>query len=280
MRQLFAAGAGALLVTACADAYGPAYSQQAYGGSYGVQCVSDAPVVHVGATDPCAGGTVYPVSSRAAQDHGHGGYAHGDTKPLPHYGAAGPVQPSPHAYGTHAVPPHLAGLRGTAPVRQSYFYGELGGTAYEIDDSIYGVQGRLGWQGASGFGAEVEGSLGVSDEDVVVLVDVIDPVTGVATPTSVDVSVGVDNQIAGFARYALPVGARTNLLARAGYHRTEFDLDMGAFGSESVTEDGFAYGAGVEFGVSPRSALRLDYTRYDTDNGALDSASVGYQVRF
>ena len=275
MNKLLAAGAGALLLTACADAYGPAYTYGAQGGTYIEGCGPVAATVHAPAPvmDPCAGGTVYPVSSSGMHE-----YPIGDAHPMPHHG--GPVEPAAHAYGTHAVPPHATGLRGTAPVRQSYFYGELGGTAYEVDDSIYGVQGRLGWHSASGFGAEVEGSVGVSDEDMVVLVDVIDPVTGIATPTNVDVSIGVENQVAGFARYALPLGAKTNLLARAGYHRTEFEMDMGAFGEEDVTEDGFAYGAGVEFAVSPRGALRLDYTRYDTDNGTLDSASVGYQVRF
>ena len=259
MKQLFAAGAGALLVTACADAYGPTYSQQAYSGSYGVQCVPGAPVAYAGATDPCAGGTVYPVSSRAAQGHGHGsGYAHGGAKPVSHYGPAGPVQPSPHAYGTHA----LQGLRG--PIGGKYgfrphVYAGLGGSYVTMDGydgELVTLTGRGGAQMTPWLSAEVEASRSIGSAE----------------------GYELDYQLAGFARLSAPQPWRVKPFVRAGYQVAR----LGEVGDdEGFSIDSFVFGAGAEVAVSPRSALRFDYTRPENlGDETFDQFTASYQVKF
>lgn len=182
------------------------------------------------------------------------------------------------AYGTAAAGA-LSALRGTAQPRRGYKYGELGGVAYDPFDDTYGVQGRVGYQSANYWGVEAEGSLGLTDRtEVVAVADPLSP-TGF---TDVSVEAGIKHSLAGFGRLAYPVTPRLSLVSRVGYHTTTLEGEAGGVQAD-VDIDGFAYGGGMEYSLSPRSALRLDYTNYDGGNdasGTLDSLALGYQVRF
>lgn len=148
------------------------------------------------------------------------------------------------------------GLRGN----QSYIYGNLGGIAYDAGEDSFGVVGRLGYQSPYYLGAEVEGSVGVSDSEVV---SGTDRIKG-----------GVDYSVAAFALARLPVGDRFAVHARGGYHVTKIgaQLDDGtAIVSGSESFDGFAYGAGAEFNMSPKTSFRVDYTRYELDAQTINS---------
>ena len=83
----------------------------------------------------------------------------------------------------------------------------------------------------------------------------------------------VDYQLAGFGTARMPITPRMSFRARGGYHLTDL--------SGPSNEEGFAYGAGLEYALSPRDALRFDYTNYEIDGASnLDSLSIGYQRRF
>ena len=146
-----------------------------------------------------------------------------------------------------------------------------------IRDS-YGIIGRLGVQ-KSWYGAEVEGSFGVSGEDDTVIVT--DPNTGADVP--VDVSADFDHTIAAFATARAPLGGGFTGLARLGYHSTQIGVDGSAQGfsaNESEDFDGVAYGAGVEYDFDPVNGVRVDYTRYDLGSDTTDSLSATYLRRF
>jgi len=263
MKTTLLLAASALLVTACSAPYGQhsaPYGHNTYGGQYGAtqsyqygDCGSSA----------CAPGTGYSVA------------------PKPHH-AGYPAQTGPQtinaphaAYGSAAAAP-LAALHGTSQPRRGYTYGELGGVAYDPFDDTYGVQGRLGYQSASYWGVEAEGSLGLTDRTEVVTV------AGPTGPVDVTVDAGVKHSLAGFGRLAYPVSPRVNLVSRVGYHTTTLEGEAGGVQSD-IDIDGLAYGAGIEYVLSPRSAVRLDYTNYDGGDdaaGSLDTLAVGYQVRF
>jgi opacity protein-like surface antigen len=176
-------------------------------------------------------------------DTTYGGYAQTGYDPsyhhTPHYEKTGPL-----------------GLRGT----KSYIYGNLGGIAYDVGDDGFGVVGRLGYQSPYYVGTEVEATYGVSDSESV---NGTDTVKG-----------GVDYSVAAFALARLPLGDRFAVHARGGYHVTKIgaELDDGTTvtsGSESF--DGFAYGAGAEFNMSPKTSVRVDYTRYELDAQTINS---------
>jgi len=154
---------------------------------------------------------------------------------------------------------------------QPYFNGKLGAVAYDTDKDPYGLQARLGYQSNNIWGAEIEGSMGL-DED-----RVNDPINLETTTLDVDYSVGA------FALARLPLHDRLSVHARGGYHTTKIsaDVDDGTTVTEFSNEfDGFAYGAGAEFNVTPKDSLRVDYTRYEGEGNDLDSISLGYARKF
>lgn len=252
--------------------YGNAPQSYGQSASYGADCAT-----------PCASG--YDVGSGYV-DHGytsapapHGpayGQSHGQPYGQPHHAQhQALVYPGAHAYGgapQHSyTTPYAArqGLRGGQSA-SPYLYGSLGGTMYDTDADFYGIQGRLGYQSKSIFGAEIEGSIGLTDETSLIGLDTFD--------------VKVDNQIAAFAVARLPVGEKFNVLGRVGYHNTEFSGELttpaGVSTSADVGQDGIAYGIGAEYKVSPLTSLRGDLTRYDVDGGSLDSVSLAVARKF
>ncbi len=212
----------------------------------------------------CAAQSSYPV---AQQNYGHA-----------------PQTPNQHAYGqsvqghpgygvpAYAAPTHHAkhGLRGP---KKSYTYGSLGATMYDVDSDLFGAQARLGWQSASFFGAEVEGSLGLTDDE-----SFEDFGAGPVLATS-----EIDNQIAAFGVARLPVSPQFNVLGRVGYHNTELSAEADLAGTTVESEfstDGIAYGVGAEYAFTPKTSIRADYTRYDFDGPDADAVSLAIARKF
>lgn len=172
------------------------------------------------------------------------------------YGGYADTTHGPVYYETAKPKKGPFGLRGTS----SYLYGNLGGIAYDVGEDNFGVVTRLGYQSPYYIGAEVEGTLGVSD---------------IKTQNGADsIKGGVDYSVAAFALARLPLGERFSVHARGGYHVSKIgaQLDDGTSvvsGSESF--DGFAYGGGAEFNLSPKTSMRVDYTRYELDAQTINS---------
>lgn len=163
-----------------------------------------------------------------------------------------------HSAGHHTGTTHYSGgapaLRGRhhSANHNLGYYGTLG--AVNVDGDIFGVQGRLGKNFHKHFGAEIEGSTGITRDN----------------------GTGLDYSVAGFGVGRLPITQKIGLLARGGYHVSEYS--NGAFDN---TEDGFAYGVGGEYALNSKSGLRADWTRYETDNlGTQDAFSLAYLRRF
>lgn len=202
--------------------------------------------------------------------HHLGQYQHGDYQ----YGSYQPNTYSQEHYHSGHTPAYYPPHRGVSKgLRQAYTYGTLGATNYDVDSDLYGIQGRLGWQSKSIFGAEVEGSVGFDEDDATV-----DFGTG-----PVPVEVGINTQIAGFGVARVPVSKRFNILGRVGYHNTDIEgeLDDGTTViEENFSVDGIAYGVGAEYALSPRTALRADYTVYDFDGEDADAISLAVKRKF
>ena len=209
----------------------------------------------------CAPSATYSVSNKPSHNYGH-------TPHQPSYGAYGSQVEGHHSGSYHGDSPQLRGAYGHN-ARQGYRYGNLGVVNYDEGTDAYGLQARLGYQSSGILGAEVEGSFGISDNEDTV---------GAST-----IETGVDYSVGAFALARLPLAKGFSLHARGGYHLTGISSEIetaGVVTEFSDDEDGFAYGAGAEYAFSPRSAVRLDYTRYETDRGDLDAISLGYSRKF
>ena len=175
----------------------------------------------------------------------------------------------PPAFG--AVP---GGLRGRNRISDSYAYGTLGAVLYDVDSDLFGAQARAGYQFNKFFGVEAEGSFGVSsDSDDLLLNGAV-----------IDQEIEVETSLAGFGVLRYPLFGRLSGLSRIGYHTSDVEQELtDAAGVEVETDfntDGFAYGTGLEYAVSPRTAIRLDYTVYDFDGPDADAVSLAVSRKF
>ena len=226
--------------------------------------------------NPYAGGTVQIDNAPEALDAGsfktaHNGYHDAYGNPV-----AAPIGSSaPRSLNT----PKLRGAYGPS------YYGNIGGIMYDVDSDLFGVIGRLGAQ-KSWYGAEIEGTVGVADEDETLTVALPDG----SGPVDIDVAAGIDYSLAAFAVGRLPISKQFKALGRVGYHTTQIGVSArsapmngGQVISESDNEsfDGLAYGAGLEYDFDAVNGVRVDYTRYDMgDDAVTDSISATYLRRF
>lgn len=279
MRKVFLSVSG-LALTACSMS-GGGYADQHHSSQFGhssyavKQNCTVVPVFNRCGYVPPKVVTPPPVAPKpcytpnpCAPTHGHykaasykGGYAY----PVSH-------TPSAHSYGTQTTA--YQGGYGSHGLRSGVWngphaYGSLGGIMYDVDEEAFGVQARLGYQFHPILAAEVEGSIGIKDDESTV---------GAST-----VNVGVNHSVGGFALARLPVSDSLGAFARIGYHASEIGVktETGAVTTtDSESVDGLAYGGGVELSVSETDSIRADYTRYETEFGTADSISLGYQRRF
>lgn len=136
-------------------------------------------------------------------------------------------------------------------------YGTIGYANVDIDPvSLGAIQGRLGVSFNQHFAVEGEISFGVADDDIL------------------GTTVELNNTYGLFAVARLPVSEKVNLLVRGGFASGEVDV-----GGTSVSDDGGAYGAGVEAFLTPNDGVRLDYTRYNF-GGDADVWAISYVRKF
>ena len=211
------------------------------------------------------------------------------------YSAGYATQPSPQSYGTHAYgpPPQLRGPSNPYSSR-GYKYGNLGAILYDHDSENFGVQGRIGYQSATIFGAELEGSISLgSDTDeisadelaaVAGFTNPVDPANPTATPSPGTLTTEFTNSIAAFGVARLPISDKFSVHSRAGLHSTRFKAELNDGVNvlqQNETSFDIAYGLGMSYAFTPRNDIRLDYTVYEGDAGGnADSLSVAVAHKF
>lgn len=191
------------------------------------------------------------------------------------YGGYGYNQSQGYEYG-HTGPNNR---RGPVSLNQGHLYGTIGAVWYDMDQPYAGLQGRLGYQTVSIFGAEIEGSIGVVGETSPFNQDL-----GGGATLSGEFKDGVKYSAAAFATARLPLSRKVSTHARVGYHSTktyaDVDFDNNPNQQTSLTRDGIAYGAGLQLEITPIDAVRVDFTRYDDDFDGNDAVSLAYLRRF
>lgn len=136
-------------------------------------------------------------------------------------------------------------------------YGTVGYANIDIDPVNLGaIQGRLGVTFTPNIGVEGEIGFGVADDDIL--------------GTTVELSSTYGLFLVGRA----PVSENVNLFVRGGFAAGEVDV-----GGTSASEEGGAYGAGVEAFFTANDGVRLDYTSYDFGTDA-SVWSVSYVRKF
>lgn len=160
----------------------------------------------------------------------------------------------------------LAAAMGAAPASAQLYVG--GGVAvFQADAGTDEVElgafmARAGFDISDNFALEAEGAIGLQDDDFTI------------SGTSYDV--GIDNEVGGFAVLKAPVGP-IDVFGRVGY--ANFSIDDDSPGSLAPDGSGLAYGGGINFNILFLRA-RAEYTRYEVDEGELDSLALSALLRF
>ena len=92
---------------------------------------------------------------------------------------------------------------------------------------------------------------------------------------SSDSGLKVKSAFAGFGVARMPVGEKSDLFARVGYHTTKV-----GFGNASANLDGVAWGVGGNYMFTDKDGVRLDYTRYQISGGGLTASSDSFAVAY
>lgn len=158
-----------------------------------------------------------------------------------------------------------------APAASAQVYAGAGATVFTaeeggVDVSVGALIGRAGYKANPFFGFEGEFAFGIQDDDIDVL--------------GVPVSVGLESEYGVFAVGWLPVPLVGDLFGRVGYADLTIEADAGGIASASADGSGLAYGAGFQFSNIPFTQLRFDYTRYEPDDGEIDSFGVSALFQF
>jgi outer membrane immunogenic protein len=155
-----------------------------------------------------------------------------------------------------------------APSASAQLYGGAGLTVFQADVfdediNIGAVMGRLGYEINPFFAVEGEVALGLYEDDFDVLGQQVD--------------VGIDSGFGAFVVGKVPL-AVVDLFGRIGYADVSIEAEGGGF-SASEDGSGMAYGAGINFNVLILR-MRAEYTRYEIDDGDVDSLGLSALLKF
>tara|TARA_R110000868_G_scaffold35362_1_gene126901 strand:- start:25980 stop:26504 length:525 start_codon:yes stop_codon:yes gene_type:complete len=141
-------------------------------------------------------------------------------------------------------------------------YERFSGDGVDLDSVVF--RGRYDFNNY--FGVEGQANIGVGDDSVTVLATTAD--------VSLEYAVGVFGVVRAFSN------ENGNMFLRAGYTNSEIDASVAGF-SASADSEAWAYGVGGEYLFDGRNGVRLDYTKYDYDEGGnSDAYSITYVRRF
>jgi hypothetical protein len=158
-----------------------------------------------------------------------------------------------------------------APAASAQVYAGAGATIFTSDVngedvSLGAILGRAGFKTNTFFGFEGEFAIGIQDDNFDVL--------------GQEVSVGLDSEYGVFAVGWLPIPLVGDLFGRVGYADLSIEADAGGLGSVAEDGSGLAYGAGIALSQIPFTKLRLEYTRYEPDDGEIDSFGISALFQF
>ena len=161
----------------------------------------------------------------------------------------------------------FAALLAAAPAASAQLYVGGGVAVFRADApggdiDLGAFMARAGFDLGPNLAIEAEGAIGLKDDDF--------------TIGGTDYNVGIDNEVGGFLVGKIPLTV-VDLFGRVGY--ANFSIDDDTPGSVAPDGSGLAYGGGINFNILSLRA-RAEYTRYEVDEGDLDSLALSALLRF
>lgn len=161
----------------------------------------------------------------------------------------------------------MTAFAASAQAQDSDTYINLG--VQNIESDFFNVVARIGYNFGENFGVEAEGSLGVSGDS--------------ETFSGIDYEAKVSNSFSGYLVGRYPIAEQFEVFARAGYHTSKVkETAEGASIDESASfsQDGIAFGGGLQYNFDGQNGIRLGYTNLDGDGGSADVYDISYVRKF
>jgi|GEM_PF-5210354 len=147
-------------------------------------------------------------------------------------------------------------------------YGVLSATSYDLES--FGAEAKLGYNFNKYFGVEAQIGAGLT-EDAGPIADF---------PNAATLTLKVDHTVGAFGVARLPLTKQFEVFAIAGIHQTQYNVKISnVLGTDyDVNNTGFAGGGGIQYNLSPKSAIRAEYTYLD--KSGINTTSIGYVRKF
>ncbi len=157
-------------------------------------------------------------------------------------------------------------------------YGELGYTMVTVSPTTLpdfkpsALRGIVGYQVNSNL--SVEGMLGMGMSD--------GTATITANNASATANVKVDSMYGVYGKVKAELAPGFEAFGRAGYSKSNAVLSVSSFGySQSNSTDGFSWGVGAAFAVSPSVSVTVDYMSYASkDDVKVTGPTFGVAFKF
>lgn len=158
-------------------------------------------------------------------------------------------------------------------------YGEIGytGTTYKDNSDNIGIKASpAAVRGI--IGQELNPNLAVEGLVAFGLGDATVKVNGRSVST---IKLEIDNAIGLYLKPKTKLNDNVEIFGRVGIARVSGSVTATGFGTESGSDNGFSYGAGLSYAINPSTSLTADYMSYLNKDGAkINGFTFGVGFKF
>lgn len=153
----------------------------------------------------------------------------------------------------------------TAGAVHAQTYGEIGYTSTTAKDNIDGdgikaspaaIRGIFGYELNTNLAVEGMAAFGLGDSTVKFNGQNI---TGI--------KLAIDNVLGLYLKPKTKLNERVEIFGRFGVARLKGTLTAAGYGTESDSDSGFSYGAGLSYAINPSTSINADYMSYMNKDG-------------
>jgi opacity protein-like surface antigen len=145
-------------------------------------------------------------------------------------------------------------------------YGEIGYTATTYKENSNNIGIKASPAAVRGIiGHELNPNLAIEGLVAFGLGDATVKVNGQSMST---IKLEIDNAIGIYLKPKTKLNDNVEVFGRVGFSRVKGTVSAAGYGSESGTDNGFSYGAGLSYAINPGTSLTADYMSYLNKDGA------------
>jgi outer membrane autotransporter protein len=170
-------------------------------------------------------------------------------------------------------------IMSTAAAVNAQTYGEIGYTATTYKENANGngikaspaaIRGLIGYELNPNLAIEGMVALGLGDSTVKVNGQNIS-----------SIKLEIDNAIGLYLKPKTKLNDSVEIFGRVGFARIKGTVTATGYGTETASDNGFSYGAGLSYAINPSTSLNADYMSYlNKDGSKVNGFNLGVGFKF